>query len=50
MGMYGKIGRMDGAHEVFDRMAIRSCVSWNTMILGVMHLIMIVMVLQKCFK
>ena len=34
MGMYGKIGRMDSVHKMFDRMAVRSCVSWNTMILG----------------
>ncbi|KAJ9680169.1 hypothetical protein PVL29_019457 [Vitis rotundifolia] len=34
MGMYGKIGIMDSARKVFDRMAVRSCVSWNTMILG----------------
>ncbi|KAJ9701398.1 hypothetical protein PVL29_006652 [Vitis rotundifolia] len=34
VGVYGKIGRMDGARKVFDRMAVRSCVSWNTMILG----------------
>ena len=34
MGMYGKIGRMDSVHKMFDRTAVRSCVSWNTMILG----------------
>ncbi|KAJ9692071.1 hypothetical protein PVL29_011251 [Vitis rotundifolia] len=34
MGMYGKIGRMDYARKVFDRMAVRSCVSWNTMVSG----------------
>lgn len=34
MGMYGKIGRMDLARKVFDRMAARNCVSWNTMVSG----------------
>ena len=34
MGMYGKIGRMDDARKVFDRMAVRTCVSWNTMVSG----------------
>lgn len=34
LGMYGKLERMDDACLLFDRMPIRSYVSWNTMISG----------------
>lgn len=34
VGMYGEIGLMDVALQVFDRMPQRSCVSWNIMITG----------------
>ncbi|KAH0982424.1 hypothetical protein GBA52_009601 [Prunus armeniaca] len=32
IGMYGKLGRMDCARRLFDRMRVRSYVSWNTMV------------------
>ncbi|KAG2728797.1 hypothetical protein I3760_01G221200 [Carya illinoinensis] len=32
--MYGKIGRMEDARRLFDRMGIRSRISWNTMVSG----------------
>ncbi|XP_021817198.1 putative pentatricopeptide repeat-containing protein At1g17630 [Prunus avium] len=32
IGMYGKLGRMDCARRLFDRMRLRSYVSWNTMV------------------
>lgn len=34
LGMYGKIGRMDIACQMFDRMPDRTHISWNTMISG----------------
>lgn len=34
LGMYGKIGRMDIACQIFDRMPERTQISWNTMISG----------------
>ncbi|XP_057978458.1 putative pentatricopeptide repeat-containing protein At1g17630 [Malania oleifera] len=34
MGMYGKLGRMDFARQLFDKMACRSYISWNTMFSG----------------
>ncbi|OWM76573.1 hypothetical protein CDL15_Pgr005537 [Punica granatum] len=34
IGMYGKISQMDVARQVFDRMPVRSQVSWNTMVSG----------------
>ncbi|GMN36977.1 hypothetical protein TIFTF001_006452 [Ficus carica] len=34
LGMYGKLGRMDDACRLFDRMLVRSYVSWNTMVSG----------------
>lgn len=34
IGMYGKLGRMDDARHLFDRMGTRSYISWNTMISG----------------
>ncbi|PON96152.1 Tetratricopeptide-like helical domain containing protein [Trema orientale] len=34
LGMYGKLGRMNDASKVFDRMCMRSYVSWNTMVSG----------------
>ncbi|XP_024027910.1 putative pentatricopeptide repeat-containing protein At1g17630 [Morus notabilis] len=34
LGMYGKLERMDDACLLFDRMPVRSYVSWNTMISG----------------
>lgn len=34
LGMYGKLGRMDRAHQLFDRMVQRSYISWNTMVSG----------------
>ncbi|XP_068303286.1 putative pentatricopeptide repeat-containing protein At1g17630 [Pyrus communis] len=32
LGMYGKIGRMDCARQLFNRMGVRNYVSWNTMV------------------
>ncbi|XP_050382223.1 putative pentatricopeptide repeat-containing protein At1g17630 [Argentina anserina] len=32
IGMYGKLGRMDCAHQLFDQMSVRSYVSWNTLV------------------
>ncbi|XP_060669951.1 putative pentatricopeptide repeat-containing protein At1g17630 isoform X1 [Ziziphus jujuba] len=32
LGMYGKLGQMKVACKLFDRMAVRSYVSWNTMV------------------
>ncbi|KAJ9190330.1 hypothetical protein P3X46_001546 [Hevea brasiliensis] len=34
MGMYAKLGQMRDAHNVFDRMGVRSYISWNTMVSG----------------
>lgn len=34
LGMYGKIGLMENGCQVFDRMPVRSHVSWNTMVSG----------------
>ncbi|GAB4842536.1 hypothetical protein Ancab_012510 [Ancistrocladus abbreviatus] len=34
LGMYAKVGRMDIAGKLFDRMPVRSQISWNTMISG----------------
>lgn len=34
IGMYGKLGRMEYARLLFDRMGVRRCISWNTMISG----------------
>lgn len=34
LGMYGKLGQMDVADQVFDRMVDRSHISWNTMLSG----------------
>ncbi|XP_010262087.1 PREDICTED: putative pentatricopeptide repeat-containing protein At1g17630 [Nelumbo nucifera] len=34
VNMYGKIGRMDYARQLFDRMPCRTVLSWNTMISG----------------
>ncbi|KAF2301042.1 hypothetical protein GH714_019517 [Hevea brasiliensis] len=34
MGMYAKVGQMGDAHNVFDRMGVRSYISWNTMVSG----------------
>ncbi|KAJ4848089.1 hypothetical protein Tsubulata_026733 [Turnera subulata] len=34
MGMYANLGRMGDAHKVFDRMGLRTIVSWNIMISG----------------
>ncbi|KAK4413314.1 putative pentatricopeptide repeat-containing protein [Sesamum alatum] len=34
MGMYGEIGRTEVALQVFDRMPLRSRVSWNVMVSG----------------
>lgn len=34
ISMYGKLGRMDVARQLFDRMPVRSQVSWNTMVSG----------------
>ncbi|XP_061371096.1 putative pentatricopeptide repeat-containing protein At1g17630 isoform X2 [Gastrolobium bilobum] len=34
VGMYGKLGRMEDACELFDGMVARSLVSWNTMVSG----------------
>lgn len=32
MGMYGKLGQMDYARQLFDKMSVRSYVSWNTLV------------------
>ncbi|XP_062008651.1 putative pentatricopeptide repeat-containing protein At1g17630 [Rosa rugosa] len=32
MGMYGKLGNMDYACQLFDKMSVRSYVSWNTLV------------------
>ncbi|KAL2332276.1 hypothetical protein Fmac_019857 [Flemingia macrophylla] len=32
VGMYGKLGRMEDARQLFDGMFVRSVVSWNTMV------------------
>ncbi|KAJ7951624.1 Pentatricopeptide repeat-containing protein [Quillaja saponaria] len=32
MGMYGKLGRMVEARQLFDRMGVRSHLSWNVMV------------------
>lgn len=32
LGMYGKLGRMGDACQLFERMVVRSHVSWNTMV------------------
>ncbi|KAL0554218.1 hypothetical protein IC582_008135 [Cucumis melo] len=34
IGMYAKLERMDDARKVFDKMRIKSVVSWNTMVSG----------------
>ncbi|GLT77874.1 hypothetical protein SLA2020_494290 [Shorea laevis] len=34
IGMYGKLRRMEYARLLFDRMGVRRCISWNTMISG----------------
>lgn len=34
VGMYGKLGRMEDACQLFDKMLVRSLVSWNTMVSG----------------
>lgn len=34
IGMYAKLGQMGDAHNVFDRMGVRSHISWNTMVSG----------------
>ncbi|XP_074379226.1 putative pentatricopeptide repeat-containing protein At1g17630 [Apium graveolens] len=34
LNMYGKLGRMDVATNVFDRMIVRTHISWNTMVSG----------------
>ncbi|KAK7325115.1 hypothetical protein VNO77_29202 [Canavalia gladiata] len=34
LGMYGKLGRMGDACQLFDGMVVRSLVSWNTMVSG----------------
>lgn len=34
VGMYGKLGRMKDARQLFDGMFVRSVVSWNTMVSG----------------
>ncbi|KAM7483847.1 hypothetical protein LguiB_008430 [Lonicera macranthoides] len=34
LGLYGKLGRMDDARQLFDRMVVRSHISWNTMVSG----------------
>lgn len=34
IGMYAKLERMDDARKLFDKMRIKSVVSWNTMISG----------------
>ncbi|XP_065868475.1 putative pentatricopeptide repeat-containing protein At1g17630 [Euphorbia lathyris] len=34
MGMYAKLGQMENALNVFDRMTVKSYISWNTMVSG----------------
>lgn len=34
LGMYGKLGETGDARRVFDRMPVRSHISWNTMVSG----------------
>ncbi|KAK1393925.1 hypothetical protein POM88_012981 [Heracleum sosnowskyi] len=34
LNMYGKLGRMDFATKVFDRMLVRTHIFWNTMVSG----------------
>lgn len=34
LNMYGKLGQMDDACELFDRMVVKSLVSWNSMVSG----------------
>ncbi|KAK4365626.1 hypothetical protein RND71_013506 [Anisodus tanguticus] len=34
MNMYGKIGRMDVARKVFDKMSVRTQISWNIIVSG----------------
>ena len=34
MGMYVKLRRMDDARKVFDKMRVKSVISWNTMVSG----------------
>ena len=34
VGMYGKLGRMERARQLFDRMTVRSYISWNTLVSG----------------
>ncbi|KAI9079230.1 hypothetical protein K1719_038835 [Acacia pycnantha] len=34
LNMYGKLGQMDYAWQLFDRMVVKSQVSWNTMVSG----------------
>ncbi|KAK7271970.1 hypothetical protein RJT34_28281 [Clitoria ternatea] len=34
VGMYGKLGRMEDARQLFDGMVLRSLVSWNTLVSG----------------
>ncbi|GMH03760.1 hypothetical protein Nepgr_005599 [Nepenthes gracilis] len=37
LGMYGKLGRLDTAEKLFDRMPVRGYISWNTMVSGFAH-------------
>ncbi|XP_077224489.1 tetratricopeptide repeat (TPR)-like superfamily protein [Tasmannia lanceolata] len=37
VGMYAKCGRVDFAHQVFDRMTVKNSVTWNTLIDGYMR-------------
>ncbi|CAL5443823.1 unnamed protein product [Camellia sinensis] len=34
LGMYGKVGEMGYARKLFDRMSVRTHISWNTMVSG----------------
>ncbi|XAR66728.1 hypothetical protein NMG60_11013048 [Bertholletia excelsa] len=34
LGIYGKIGDMDDARKLFDKMPVRSHISWNTIVSG----------------
>lgn len=34
IGMYAKLGRMDDARKVFDKIRVKSVVSWNSMVSG----------------
>ncbi|KAL5824337.1 hypothetical protein ACOSQ3_020400 [Xanthoceras sorbifolium] len=34
IGMYAKMGRMDESRKMFDKMRVRNCISWNTMVSG----------------